>query len=168
MGAHGIDHYWKIYLWLCGLFAISFAGPYIGDSGLFDHDGWYRFVFVMTTAFAVAFVKAYLVIKHFMHVMDEKRFMHYALITALVFMALFVAAIAPDVRNHEGRNWVNKAAQDWSAEQMALGPAGAEHGHHGEGHGDEHAADGEHAAEGDHGEGDHAEAHEEEAAEGGH
>ena len=195
MGAHGIDHYWKIYLTLCGLFAISFVGPYIGDSSLFDHDGWYRFVFVMTTAFAVAIVKAWLVAKHFMHITLEKRFMHYALVTALVFMFMFVAAIAPDIRNHEGRNWTNVAARDWSAQQMALGPAGAEHGHgdegHGDGHGDDghgddghgdgHEADGEHAAEGEHAEeavdgehaeeaaeGEHAEEKTEEAAEGGH
>ena len=146
MGSHSVDHYWKIYLTLVGLFLISFAGPLISDA-VFSHDSWIRFGIVMTTAFVVAVIKAWLVAKHFMHVTVEARFIHYGLITALVFMAMFVAGVSPDVLNHHGHNWENVAAKKEIARALAAGPSGH--------HGDEHAGDhgGDHApAEG----GDHA------------
>ena len=155
MGAHGVDHYFRIYQILVGLFLVSFVGPFIGEM---MPEGWFRFIFVMTTAFVVAVVKAWLVAKHFMHITVEKRFIHYAIVTALVFMGLFVAVLSVDMKNHEGQNWKNVAAQEWVAKKMAEGPGdhhGGDHGDahggdHGDAHGDDHAKDGDHA-EGDHG-----------------
>ena len=100
MGSHGIDHYWKIYLQLTGLFLISFIGPFVAEA---LPEGKIRMGLILVTAFGVAVVKAWLVAKNFMHVTVEKRFIHYGLITALVFMLMFVAAIFPDIKNHEGR-----------------------------------------------------------------
>lgn len=140
---HSVDHYWKIYLTLVGLFAISFAGPLVSDA-VFDHDSWIRFIIVMTTAFVVAVIKAWLVAKHFMHVTLEKRFVHYGLITALVFMAMFVAGVSPDVMNHHGHHWENVAAKAEIERALAEQAAGGGHGHggdHGDAHGDDHGGD---------------------------
>ncbi len=155
MGAHSIEHYTRIYFYLCGLFLISFAGPLISDV-VFDHDSWIRFIIVMTTAFVVAVIKAWLVAKHFMHVTVEKRFVHYMLVTGLVFMLMFVAGTSVDVMNHEGARWENVAAKAEIKRALEAGPSG----HHGEAHGDDHGA-----AHGDeaHGHGD-----KEHAEEGGH
>lgn len=135
---HSVDHYWKIYQTLVVLFLISFAGPLISDI-VFDHDSWIRFGIVMTTAFVVAVIKAWLVAKHFMHVTLEKRFVHYGLITALVFMAMFVAGVSPDVMNHHGHNWENVAAKAEIERALAEQAAGGgHHGDHGDDHGDAH------------------------------
>jgi len=137
--AHGPKHYWKIAKILIALATASFVGPMIGDRfGLH----W----LTMISAFGIALVKAWLVIKHFMHLNVEKRYVNYMLLTALAFMMLFFAGVAPDVMNHRGRQWENVAAQ--SEVKRALEEAAAGGGHHGE-HGGEH---------GDHAEGDH-EAH---------
>jgi len=50
-------------------------------------------------------VKAWLVIKNFMHLNVEKRIMAYMLTTCLVFMLLFFAGSSPDVMKFEGSNW---------------------------------------------------------------
>ena len=46
-------------------------------------------IFVLVTAFGIAFVKAYLVAAKFMHLDVEKPFVWYLLTTCLVFMVLF-------------------------------------------------------------------------------
>jgi caa(3)-type oxidase subunit IV len=106
---HGHDahhvNYFKVYWWLVGLFLISFVGPFIGEA---LHMKWLTLV----TAFGIAVVKAYLVAANFMHLNIEKKFVAYLLMTALAFMFLFYAGVAPDVMHHRGRNWENVAAQD--------------------------------------------------------
>ena len=52
-----------------------------------------------------------LVIKHFMHLTVEKAIVKWLLVSSVVLMVLMWAGIAPDVQNHEGRNWTNVAAQ---------------------------------------------------------
>jgi hypothetical protein len=47
-----------------------------------------------------------MVAKHFMHITLEPRFVGYIVMTSLVFMLLFFAAVAPDVMNAEGTQWV--------------------------------------------------------------
>jgi caa(3)-type oxidase subunit IV len=59
----------------------------------------------LITAFGIACVKAFLVLKNFMHLNVEKRVAVYILSTCLVFMFLLFAASAPDVMKHEGDNW---------------------------------------------------------------
>ena len=45
-----------------------------------------------------------------MHLNIERRYVIYMLVTAVVFMLLLFAGVAPDVMNHEGQNWRNVAA----------------------------------------------------------
>jgi caa(3)-type oxidase subunit IV len=123
---HPESHYWKIYGYLLVLFAISVTGP------LFGH--WY---ITLVTAFGVAIVKATLVVKHFMHLDVEQPFVHYFLATSLVFMFLFFAGVSPDVMNHHGTGWVNKAAKAETERVLALPP---EEDHGGGEHGGGHAA----------------------------
>lgn len=108
---HADDHeeghhpnYFAIYVTLVVLFLISVAGPEIGEL-----TGW-RWI-TLVTAFGIAIWKANLVIQNFMHLRWEKKIMKWMLATSLILMALYVAGVAPDVLNHEGRNWENVAAQ---------------------------------------------------------
>lgn len=149
-GAHyPVEHYYKTYGILVVLFLVSVVGPYIGEiTGL-----WWL---TLITAFGIAFVKAGLVIRNFMHLNVEQSFVHYFLITSLAFMLLFFFAVSPDVQNHEGTNWVNYAAEDEIArvqEEYKNGEPGhgAHGGDHGEAaHGDAHGAEADHGAEGGH------------------
>lgn len=65
---------------------------------------------VLIAAFGVAFAKAFLVAKNFMHVTIEKRFVPYLLVTCLVFLGLLFAGVYPDVMHHTGLHWQNDAA----------------------------------------------------------
>jgi len=72
-------------------------------------------VVLLTAAFGVALVKAYLVAKNFMHVSVEKRWVPYLLVMCLLFIAILFAGVAPDVMKHSGLHWsknpVNQAVQ---------------------------------------------------------
>ncbi|MEK6598570.1 MAG: cytochrome C oxidase subunit IV family protein, partial [Gemmatimonadota bacterium] len=92
-------NYRKIYFTLLILLVISVAGPFIGI-------GWITLV----TAFGIALIKANMVIQNFMHLKWERRIAKLVLATSLALMVLFYGAVAPDIQNHEGRNWVNDAA----------------------------------------------------------
>lgn len=118
-------HYAKVYAALMVLFLVSVTGPVL--------EIWWL---TLITAFGVAIVKASMVIKFFMHLDLEQRFVHYFLIVSLAFMFLFFFAVAPDVMNHKGTNWTNVAAQ---AEVARGEAAGSGHGEHG----GEHAPAGE-------------------------
>ncbi len=98
-------NYVRIWGILLVLLAISVAGPFLGIG----------FV-TLITAFGIAVVKAYLVIKHFMHLNLQPKYAIYLLSTVLVFMLLFFAGVAPDVMQHSGSNWEKP---DWVAEQEA-------------------------------------------------
>ena len=117
---HGEHHvnYVKIYYVLLALLGASIAGP------MFGHP-----VITLITAFGIALVKAYLVASNFMHLKVEKRYISYLLLTAIAFMFLFYAGVAPDVMKHRGRQWENVAAQDWS--KQAVEQAAREHAEHG-------------------------------------
>ena len=101
MSAHAehADHhevnYIRIWQILLGLLVVSIAGPFLEIQ-----------VVTLITAFGIAIVKAYLVAKNFMHLNLEPRYAVYLLLTMLVFVFLFFAAVAPDVMKHEGQNWV--------------------------------------------------------------
>lgn len=117
---HDRAHYFKVYGALLGLFAISVLGPVVGI--------WWL---TLITAFGIAVIKASMVVKYFMHLDLEPRFVHYFLVVSLLFMFLFFFAVAPDVMNHHGENWVNVAAQAAVDRGMAEGEgAGAEGGAH--------------------------------------
>ncbi len=122
-------HYIKIWAILLVLLCISVAGPELEVQ-----------IVTLVTAFGIAFVKAYLVMKEFMHLNVEKPVVHWFLATACVFMVLFFAGVAPDVMKHEGSNWTRIDKVD---------PGIAALGGHGGGHGDASHGDASHGA--DHG-----------------
>jgi len=111
-GGHGVDHekhYWKIYWALVGLFSISVAGPFVGE--------WTGIkAITLTTAFGIAVWKAALVVRNFMHLTLEPKFVLYISTTAVVIMGLFFFWVAPDVMKHTGHQWVNVAALAASGE----------------------------------------------------
>ncbi len=96
--AHADHHqvnYIRIWQILLVLLVISVAGPFLEIQ-----------VVTLVTAFGIAIIKAYLVAKNFMHLNLEPRYAVYLLLTMLLFVFLFFAAVAPDVMKHEGQNWV--------------------------------------------------------------
>jgi caa(3)-type oxidase subunit IV len=96
--AHADHHhvnYIRIWQILLVLLVISVAGPFLEIQAV-----------TLVTAFGIAIIKAYLVAKNFMHLNLEPRYAVYLLLTMLVFVFLFFAAVAPDVMKHEGQNWV--------------------------------------------------------------
>ncbi len=125
MADHGSQHYIKIYYWLLALLVVSILGPLLGIQWL-----------TLVTAFGIAFVKAWLVIKHFMHLTVQPAFVGYLLSSCLVFMLLFFAGTAPDVMKKDGDNW--------EKEHVVVVGTGGHHDDHGEGHGDDHGGDAAH------------------------
>src|SRR6056297_2668055 len=99
MSEHHDVNYKKIYFTLLFLLVVSIIGPEFGIL-------WVTLI----TAFGIAFVKAYLVIENFMHLRWEKRLMKWLLASSVAVMLLMFFRIAPDIMQHEGRNWVNEAA----------------------------------------------------------
>jgi len=96
--AHG-EHthhpnYVKIWAILLALLVVSVAGPFVGIKAV-----------TLITAFGVAIVKAYLVVKNFMHIDVAARLVTYLVLTMLLFMLLFFAGTAPDVMESHGSNW---------------------------------------------------------------
>ena len=109
------NHYVRIYLTLLVLLAVSILGPVLapqlGEARV-PVVGLRASTFVMlTTAFGIAVVKAWLVIKHFMHLSIERPIAKWFLAASVLLLVLFWGGIAPDVQNHSGANWENLAAQ---------------------------------------------------------
>ncbi len=100
MSAHSKNHYVKIWGILVVLLVISVVGPMSGVLWL-----------TLTTAFGIALVKAFLVIKHFMHLPLEKPWIKWLMASCIAFMGLLFFGVAPDVMEHEGQNWTNNAAR---------------------------------------------------------
>lgn len=123
---HGADHdkhYIRIWGALLVLLVVSVIGPIVGEKTHLP-------MLTLVTAFGIAFVKAFLVIKHFMHLTVEKRYIGWLMLTMLAFMLIFVGGVSPDVMKHEGQRWVNTAAQKVVTEGQAADAAKP----HGEGH----------------------------------
>jgi len=120
-------NYWKIWAILCALLVVSVAGPFVGIK-----------IVTLITAFGIAVVKAYLVVRYFMHINFAAKYVTYFIVTAVVFMLLFFAGAAPDVMKPQGTNWQKPAWLDGSIHATM----GGEHGEHGEApaaeHGEEH------------------------------
>ena len=87
--------YVKIWKILVVLLVISVVGPFLDIR-----------IVTLITAFGVACVKAYLVVKNFMHIGGAARYVSYLVATCLLFMLLFFAGTAPDVMKADGANWV--------------------------------------------------------------
>ena len=121
--SHPDSFYIKIWGVLLVLLVVSVIGPEIGIR-----------VVTLFTAFGIAVVKAYLVIKNFMHLGVEKKYVGYLLLTMLALMVLMVGGVGPDVLRHDGTRWSNVAAKKVVEDGLK---AGGGHGGHGEadGHG---------------------------------
>lgn len=128
---HHLD-YITVWKYLVILLVASVVGPMFGIKAL-----------TLITAFGIAVVKAYLVIKHFMHLPLEKRFVAYFVGTALIFMGIFYAGVSGDVMNHTGRNWSNVAAKQETERALKYIAA---HPHHPHGEGSEADSADEHGA----------------------
>lgn len=110
MAGHHGPSYMKVYFILLGLFIVSVLGPELADTLFDENQVIAKKILVLTTAFGIAFVKAYYVIAYFMHLKFEKKYVNYMLATTVMFMLLFFAGIAGDIMNHKGHNWTNIAA----------------------------------------------------------
>jgi len=114
--AHHHPNYVKIWAILVVLLVITVIGPMAEIRTL-----------TLLTAFGVAIVKAYLVLKNFMHVNLASRYVGYLLATAIVFMVLFFAGAAPDVMQEAGHNWEKPS---WKAASAAAATGEHEGAHH--------------------------------------
>ncbi|MEM9159401.1 MAG: cytochrome C oxidase subunit IV family protein [Verrucomicrobiota bacterium] len=95
--------YGKIYIWLLVLFVISVAGPEIAE--IAGMEGASRVILVLTTAFGIALVKAYMVLAYFMHLKFEKIYAPYILLACTSLLFVFFFGTATDVMKPEGHNW---------------------------------------------------------------
>ena len=116
-GAHAAHHtnYVKIWAILVGLLVVSVTGPMLGIR-----------VVTLIAAFGIAFLKAYLVVKNFMHLDIEKPVIHWALGLALLIMVVMYAGIAPDVQKSSGQHWVKSAGFHYLAKPISQHEGGAE------------------------------------------
>ncbi len=112
---HG--NYVQIWAILVVLLVISVLGPMLGHP-----------LVTLFTAFGIAIVKAYLVVKNFMHLDVAPRFVGYLVATGLLFMLLFYAGTAPDVMRLEGTRWQKPA---WIEANRSF-DASHGHGHEGQ------------------------------------
>ncbi len=117
--AHPDSFYVKIWGVLLVLLVVSVVGPELGIR-----------VVTLITAFGIAVVKAYLVVKNFMHLGLEKKYIGYLLVTMLALMVLMVGGIGPDVLRHDGTRWSNVAAKKVVEAGLKAGSGHGEHGEH--------------------------------------
>ena len=131
--AHGESHeahYVRIWAILVVLLLVSYFGPMVATK-----LGWHWLL--LTTAFGVAVIKAYMVAKNFMHINVENRIIHFMMITGVALMVLLYGAIAPDIQKGTGQNWQKDAGFHHSFTTSKPHHAGG------------HEAAGEHAAPAD-------------------
>jgi len=112
---HHHPSYVKIWAILVALLVVTVVGP------MFEIR-----VLTLITAFGVAVWKAFLVVKHFMHLNLSRKYVTYLVATALLFMLLFFAGTAPDVMEESGTNWLKLS---WQADSAAA-PVAHEGSHH--------------------------------------
>ncbi len=135
------NHYVRVYVVLLVLLAVSIVGPFVGEGlnrqvEVFGRTFSLGIVITLITAFGIAVVKAWLVIKNFMHLTIERVVPKLFLAASVLLLALFWGGVAPDVQLHSGRMWENDAAQ------AAVDRGIAEPEEHAE---EEHVEEGDHA-----------------------
>ena len=141
------NHYVRVYIVLLVLLAISIVGPVVGGAldtqvEVFGRAFSLGIVITLVTAFGIAVVKAWLVIKNFMHLTIERVIPKLFLAASVLLLALFWGGVAPDVQLHEGRMWENDAAK----EAVARGIPSDDHAEDEYADADDHAAEDDHAA----------------------
>jgi caa(3)-type oxidase subunit IV len=109
-------NYVKIWAILLALLVVSVAGPMIGIK-----------VVTLITAFGIAIVKAYLVVKNFMHIDVAAKLVTYLILSMVLFILLLFAGTAADVMESHGQNWSKPAWVAGTADSSA--PADPGHGH---------------------------------------
>ncbi|MBL8950354.1 MAG: cytochrome C oxidase subunit IV family protein [Myxococcaceae bacterium] len=114
--AHAHPSYVKIWGILLALLVVSVLGPLLEIR-----------VITLITAFGIAVVKAYIVVRYFMHINLEKKYVAYMVGSMIVLMVLMVGAVTPDVMHHDGANWYNQAAADEVKRGMAAGEKDEHH-----------------------------------------
>ena len=110
------NHYVRVYALLLVLLAVSIVGPWVGetldqDVAIFGVQFGLGITLTLITAFGIAVVKAWLVIKNFMHLTIERVVPKLFLAASVLLLALFWGGVAPDVQLHDGRMWENDAAK---------------------------------------------------------
>lgn len=123
---HGHDgghegHYVRIWAILLFLLVVSVVGPFVG-SALKLH--W----ITLLTAFGIAAVKAWMVMKNFMHIDVEKPIIRWIMATGVALMVLLYGALAPDVQREKGQHWVKDAGFHHSFTTSKPHHEGGEHG----------------------------------------
>ncbi|CAG0959171.1 cytochrome c oxidase subunit IV [Myxococcaceae bacterium] len=128
-GGHETHHgdYVRVWKVLLVLLVVSVVGPIVASA--IEHRPTALAV-TLSTAFGIAVVKAYMVVKNFMHIQFTQRFVPYLVVTMLVFMFLLFAGAAPDVMKSEGRNWVKPGWIAENADYRAHHPDGSAGGAH--------------------------------------
>lgn len=117
-GGHAATHHYdyvKIWGILLVLLVLSVAGPIVAG----NFSPTVKLVMTLITAFGIAFVKAGIVIKYFMHLTVEKKYIGWLMLTMIAFMIVFFGGTSPDVMKHEGQRWTNTAAQDTVTKGLA-------------------------------------------------
>ena len=108
-------NYVKIWAVLLALLVVSVAGPMFGIK-----------IVTLITAFGIAIVKAYLVVKNFMHIDVAPKVVTYIVLSMVLFMLLLFAGTAADVMESHGHHW---SKPDWVAGTAgSSAPADAGHG----------------------------------------
>jgi caa(3)-type oxidase subunit IV len=115
--AHHHPNYVRIWAILVVLLVVSVTGPMLGIR-----------VVTLLAAFGIAFVKAYMVAKNFMHLDVEKPIVHWILGAALVLMVLLYAGLAPDVQKSSGQHWVKSKGFHYMSEAARGAHEAKEHG----------------------------------------
>ena len=121
-------HYVRIWAILLVLLVVSVAGPFVGSA---LHMHW----ITLLAAFGIAAVKAWMVVKNFMHINVEKPIIRWIMVTGVALMVLMYGALAPDVQKGEGQNWKKDAGFHHSFTTSKPHEAGEAHeaeGAHGE------------------------------------
>jgi len=139
---HSPEHYRKIWLILLVLLVVSVVGPMAEIK-----------VLTLLTAFGIAGVKAFLVIKHFMHLDEELPMVRYLLVIGLALMLMMFAAVGIDVMNHDGARWTNVGAKRAVVEGMLAGDTSGHHEGGASAHGDGAPAHATEAGKGESGKG---------------
>jgi caa(3)-type oxidase subunit IV len=114
VGAHSGPGYVRIWVVLLALLVVSVMGPMLEVP-----------VVTAITAFGIAIVKAYIVVRYFMHLSVEPKYVGYLLASMVAFVLLFYVGVAPDVQRHEGQQWVNRAAQEEVERALAVARGGS-------------------------------------------
>jgi caa(3)-type oxidase subunit IV len=88
------SHYVKIWGILLVLLVVSICGPMLEIKAV-----------TLITAFGIAFVKAFMVAKYFMHLNIERRYITYMLLGMVLLMLMLFFGIAVDIMMPAGNNW---------------------------------------------------------------